>query len=104
MKSIRSISDLRVFMHRNEQPIYFISATNFNLLGLDQWVRNLRYINYIDCFDGRHPNVFVPSEVPHAEFEFDRGHQQLPAAAQGSDRSHQVARRQAGRDLPDVRR
>jgi hypothetical protein len=69
MKSIRSISDLRVFMHRNEQPIYFISATNFNLLGLDQWVRNLRYINYIDCFDGRHPNVFVPSEVPHAEFE-----------------------------------
>lgn len=50
-------------------PIVFISATNFNLLGMDEWVRNFKYINYIDCFDGRHPNVFVPSEAPHAEFQ-----------------------------------
>jgi hypothetical protein len=69
MKEIRNISDLRNMMHRNERPIYFISATNFNLLGVDQWVRNFRYVSYIDCFDGRHPNVFVPSRVPHDEFE-----------------------------------
>ena len=24
---------------------------------------------YIDCYDGRHPNVFCPSEQPHAEFQ-----------------------------------
>ncbi|PWJ93722.1 hypothetical protein C8D77_101402 [Mesorhizobium loti] len=36
MKTIRNVSDLRVVMHRNERPIYFISATNFNLLGIDQ--------------------------------------------------------------------
>ena len=57
MKPIRNVSDLRVVMHRNERPIYFISATNFNLLGIDQWVRNFKFINYIDCFDGRHPKV-----------------------------------------------
>jgi D-alanine-D-alanine ligase-like ATP-grasp enzyme len=68
MKLIRNVADLRVVMHRNERPIYFISATNFNLLGIDEWVRNFKFISYIDCFDGRHPNVFVPSEVPHAEF------------------------------------
>ncbi|MBS0452861.1 MAG: biotin carboxylase [Proteobacteria bacterium] len=66
---VQSIADLKLMFHRNERPIYFISATNFNLLGMDRWVNRFRYINYIDCFDGRHPNVFVPSESPHAEFE-----------------------------------
>ncbi|MFX7548798.1 biotin carboxylase, partial [Acinetobacter baumannii] len=69
MNTIRNVSDLRLWFHRNERPIYFISATNFNLLGIDQWVNRFQYINYIDCFDGRHPNVFVPTEMPHAEFE-----------------------------------
>ncbi|MDX1609976.1 MAG: biotin carboxylase [Halofilum sp. (in: g-proteobacteria)] len=66
---LRNISEIRRFFHRNETPIYFISATNFNLLGISEWVRNFRYISYIDCYDGRHPNVFVPSEAPHREFE-----------------------------------
>ncbi len=69
MITIRNVSDLRVVMHRNERPIYFISATNFNLLGIDQWVRNFRFISYIDCFDGRHPKVMVPSRQAHAEFD-----------------------------------
>src|SRR6185369_12095927 len=69
MKAIKSVSDLLLVLHRNERPIYFISATNFNLLGIDLWVRNFKFINYIDCFDGRHPNVFVPQETPHDEFE-----------------------------------
>ena len=68
-KKLRNISEIRRYFHRNETPIYFVSATNFNLLGLDEWVRNFKYINYIDCYDGRHPNVFCPPEMPHAEFE-----------------------------------
>ncbi|MBI1207695.1 MAG: biotin carboxylase [Azospirillum sp.] len=67
-KPLKNISDIRRYFLRNELPIYFISATNFNLLGIDSWVRNFRYINYIDCYDGRHPNLFTPSELPHAEF------------------------------------
>ncbi len=31
--------------------------------------KNFKYICYIDCYDGRHPNVFCPSEQPHAEFQ-----------------------------------
>ncbi|HNF92508.1 MAG TPA: biotin carboxylase, partial [Accumulibacter sp.] len=67
--TVKNISDLLLMFHRNERPIYFISATNFNLLGMDRWVNRFRYISYIDCFDGRHPNVFVPPESPHDEFE-----------------------------------
>ncbi len=68
-KKLKNISEIRRFFHRNETPIYFVSATNFNLLGLDEWVRNFKYINYIDCFDGHHPNVIVPSKQSHPEFE-----------------------------------
>ncbi|HNP36407.1 MAG TPA: biotin carboxylase [Woeseiaceae bacterium] len=68
-KKLKNISEIRRYFHRNETPIYFVSATNFNLLGLDEWVRHFKYINYIDCFDGQHPNVFVPGEKEHAQFE-----------------------------------
>lgn len=68
-KKLKNISEIRRYFHRNERPIYFISATNFNLLGLDEWCRNFKYINYLDCYDGRHPNVFVPDEIPHDEFQ-----------------------------------
>lgn len=68
-KKLKNISEIRRFFHRNEDPIFFISATNFNLLGIDEWCRNFKYICYIDCYDGRHPNVFVPKEQAHPEFE-----------------------------------
>ncbi|WP_050578563.1 biotin carboxylase [Rhizobium leguminosarum] len=64
MKRISNIAELRLFMHRNERKIYFISASPFNLMGMDEWVGNFKFISYIDPFDGRHPNVFVPSKIP----------------------------------------
>ena len=39
---VQSIADLLLMFHRNERPIYFISATNFNLLGMDLWVNRFR--------------------------------------------------------------
>jgi len=68
-KKLTGISDIRRFFHRNSKPIYFISATNFNLLGLDEWVKDFKFICYMDCYDGRHPNTFVPAPEPHPEFE-----------------------------------
>lgn len=67
---LNGISDIRRFFYRNETPIYFISATNFNLLGADEWIRGFKFITYIECFDGLHPNVFSPKEeLPHDEFQ-----------------------------------
>ncbi|MFT6166825.1 MAG: hypothetical protein ACJAV5_001528 [Vicingaceae bacterium] len=66
---LKGIPEIRRFFYRNEKPIYFISATNFNLLGADEWVRKFKFICYIECFDGLHPNVFAPQEeLPHEEF------------------------------------
>lgn len=70
MNTLKSISEIRSFFLANETPIYFISATNFNLLGMDEWVKNFKFICHIDCFEGQHPNVFSPkTELPHEEFQ-----------------------------------
>jgi biotin carboxylase len=66
---LRGIPEIRHFFRTNETPVYFVSATAFNLLGIDRWVRNFRFINYYDSFDGWHPNVFVPKEQTPRAFE-----------------------------------
>ena len=65
---LKGVSDIRRYFYRNEVPIYFISATNFNLLGADEWIKGFKFITYIDCFDGLHPNLMSPkTEEPHEE-------------------------------------
>ncbi len=66
--SLTGMPAIRQFFRTNETPIYFVSATAFNLLGIDRWVPKLRYINYYDSFDGWHPNVFVPKEQTQRPF------------------------------------
>lgn len=69
-KKLTGVSDIRRYFYKNETPIYFISATNFNLLGADEWIKGFKFISHIECFDGLHPNVFSPkTEIPHDEFE-----------------------------------
>ncbi|MDH4112072.1 MAG: biotin carboxylase [Actinomycetota bacterium] len=63
------IPAIRHFFRTNETPVYFVSATAFNLLGIDRWVRNFKFVNYYDSFDGWHPNVFVPAEQSPRAFE-----------------------------------
>ena len=65
----RGLSQIRQFFRTNETPIYFVSATAFNLLGIDRWVRRFGFVNYYDSFDGWHPNVFVPEEQEPRAFE-----------------------------------
>lgn len=69
MKTLNSISEIKDFFKSNKTPVYFISATNFNLLGIDEWIGNFKYISHIDCFEGLHPNLFSPKEeIPHEDF------------------------------------
>jgi biotin carboxylase len=67
--SLNGISEIRTFFRTNEQPIYFVGPTAFNLLGIDRWVRNFEYIAYYDSWDGAHPRVFAPTNKPYVEFE-----------------------------------
>ena len=81
--TLRGISEIRAFFRTNQTPIYFVSPTAFNLLGIDRWVRNFFYVNYFDSFEGNHPRVFVPAGAPVPRVRVDGGHLQLPARAQG---------------------
>ena len=65
---LTGISEIRTFFRTNEQPIYFVGPTAFNLLGIDRWVRNFQYVVYYDSWDGQHPRVFAPQNRPYVEF------------------------------------
>jgi biotin carboxylase len=68
-KPLNGLIEIKQFFKDNKTPIYFISATNFNLLGIDEWISNFKYISYIDSYEGLHTNLFSPAaEVPHDEF------------------------------------
>ena len=67
--TLRGISEIRGFFRTNETPIYFVSPTAFNLLGIDRWVRDFFYVNYFDSFEGNHPRVIVPKDRPYQEFD-----------------------------------
>ena len=43
-KTLKSLDEIKQFFKENQTPIYFIGATNFNLLGIDEWVSNFRKI------------------------------------------------------------
>lgn len=68
-RGLNGISEIRTFFRTNEQPIFFVGPTAFNLLGIDRWVRGFEYIVYYDSWDGAHPRVFAPSNKPYVEFE-----------------------------------
>lgn len=67
-RGLKGISEIRTFFRTNEQPIFFIGPTGFNLLGIDRWVRGFEYIVYYDSWDGAHPRVFAPTSKPYVEF------------------------------------
>ena len=66
---LRGLSDILTYFRRNETPIFFVSPTAFNLLGVEKFINRFFLINYFDSFDGMHPRVFVPEEKSHAEFD-----------------------------------
>ena len=67
-RPLNGLSDIRAFFHTNAVPLYFISPTPFNLLGIDRWVRNFFYLNYFDSFEGAHPRVFLPRRRDRIDF------------------------------------
>jgi hypothetical protein len=59
---LTSFADIRRYFSADSRPVYFISACNFNLMSLHEWVGGWRNINLIDCYDSSHPRVTI---IPH---------------------------------------
>ena len=51
------------FFRTNQTPIYFVSPTAFNLLGIDRWVRDFFYVTYFDSFEGAPPARVRPARA-----------------------------------------
>ncbi|HEV8065693.1 MAG TPA: hypothetical protein VGP46_12705, partial [Acidimicrobiales bacterium] len=66
---LRSLSDVYRYFRRNTRPVYFVSPTPYNLLGIDEWVGEFRYITYFDSFDRAHARSFSPAHAGPREFE-----------------------------------
>ena len=67
-RTLRNIAEIRTFFRTNDEPVYFVGPTGFNLLGLDRWVRHFNYITYYDAWDGAHPRMITPRFGREAEF------------------------------------
>lgn len=67
-RPLNGLSEIRAFFHTNAVPLYFISPTPFNLLGIDRWIQNFFYLTYFDSFEGAHPRVFVPRRRDRVDF------------------------------------
>src|SRR6266496_3903478 len=67
-QKLTSLSDIYKFFRHNQTPIYFLSPTPYNILGLGRWINKFEYINFFDAFDGTHPKITVPRE--HGPHEF----------------------------------
>lgn len=65
---LNGLTEIFTYLRKNETPIYVITPTPFSLLGLDQWVGALEFVNYFDIFDGAHPRVFVPTRPGPQDF------------------------------------
>jgi hypothetical protein len=60
---MKTLAGIRRCFARNETPIYYFNTTAFNLIGAEEWIGGLRFINTVDSFAGAHPNAFVPSDA-----------------------------------------
>ena len=66
---LRGLSEIYRFFRERPDPVYFISPTAYNLLGIEEWVAAWRYITYFDSFGGHHPRSFSP--VPSGPRDFE---------------------------------
>lgn len=68
-EKLRSLSDIYRFFRNTTTPIYFVSPTAYNILGLGQWIQGFKYISHFDSFDGGHFRVTNPEKNTEREFQ-----------------------------------
>jgi hypothetical protein len=61
---LHSAKDIFDFFRENQKPLFYISTSTYNILGSDDWIGNLRFINSIDSFAGQHPRIFAAVPDP----------------------------------------
>jgi hypothetical protein len=60
---LRSLDDIKLFFATQQRRTFFISPSNFNMIGMHEWVRGWHNVTLLDCFDGQHAHCLtVPDD------------------------------------------
>lgn len=65
--TLRTLAEIKSYLAESPQPIFYLSRSATNLLGVDRAVTGFRYITLSDSWDGANPRCFSPSNVPKLE-------------------------------------
>jgi len=66
---LNGLSEIYQYFRDRQTPVYFVSPTAYNVLGIEQWISAFRYVTYFDSFDGQHPRSFTPTHQGPRDFE-----------------------------------
>jgi D-alanine-D-alanine ligase-like ATP-grasp enzyme len=62
--SLNGAKEILAFFREYKDPLFYISTSAFNVLGAEQWIASLSFINSLDSFDGHHPRIFTSVPPP----------------------------------------
>jgi len=68
-QKLNSVQDIKKHFQLDETPYYFVSATNFNLMALADWVKCWFNINLIDCYNGHNKSIVLSDYAEPPVFE-----------------------------------
>jgi D-alanine-D-alanine ligase-like ATP-grasp enzyme len=62
--SLNGANDILAFFREYQEPLFYVSTSTYNVLGAEQWIGSLGFINSLDSFDGHHPRIFTSVPPP----------------------------------------
>ncbi len=62
--SLNGAKEIFDFFRAYQEPLYYVSTSTYNVLGAEQWIGSLSFINSLDSFDGHHPRIFTSVPPP----------------------------------------
>lgn len=59
-KPLTSVEEIKQHFKNTPDAYYFISASNFNLMAIADWVNHWCNVNFINCYDNSNQSVLLP--------------------------------------------
>ena len=66
--SLKTLQDIKNYIKSVDSVYYFISASNFNLMMMSDWVNNWFDVNFIDCYDKKNDRVILPEYEENPDY------------------------------------
>ncbi len=62
--SLDGAKEIFGFFREYQEPLFYVSTSTYNVLGAEEWIGSLGFINSLDSFDGHHPRIFTSVPPP----------------------------------------